>query len=211
MALLQNDNFETSELNSCSVKLSSNSWGNSIVQRQNLNGCTTLGLASGNLENCDVRCVLSLAAQLTEAAASRQFDARLLVVRLDVYPSKELDRLLDQPNRIPNHVRSPMGNWKEVMIPMPVGERASWSLLQIPSWITAWRKEFDFILIDLGPIHRVPARIVGHLCSETFILLGPRASGSKKWLSRHINWLTASGVKVSGSLVASLERHQAAA
>ncbi|GAB5405994.1 MAG: hypothetical protein Aurels2KO_42250 [Aureliella sp.] len=177
-------------------------WISELFKSQSDDACKTLGMISGSKQNCDPNCITNIARQVSGCAAELG-DNRSLVVHLDVFLSKETDRLLDQPAGIPPTTRSPLGNWRDVTIPMPVGFEASWSLLQIPSWLSSWRSQFGVILIDLGPCHLVPARSIGRLCGANVVLIGPSATASREWLASHLDHLRESGVSVAGSILAS--------
>ncbi len=177
-------------------------WISELFKSQSEEACKTLGIISGSRHNSDTNCVTNIARQACTCAAEHG-DNRALLVHLDVFLSKETDRLLDQPAGLPPTTRSPLGNWRDVTIPMPVGFEASWSLLQMPRWLSQWRKQFGVVLIDIGPCNLVPARAIGRLCSSNVVLIGPGATASTEWLSSHLRHLKDCRVTVSGSILAS--------
>lgn len=177
-------------------------WISNLLDSQRDEACKTIGIISGSQRDNDRSSVNDLVAQVVDQAGLISTDARTLVVHLDVFASNETERLLDQPAGIPANARSPLGNWREVTVPVPVGFSASWSLLNLPEWISIWRKQFGAIIIDLGPCNLVPARAIGRLCQENLILLGPDSTASHQWLSAQLLRLLDSGVKVAGSVVA---------
>ncbi|MEO8270682.1 MAG: hypothetical protein ABI557_13245, partial [Aureliella sp.] len=89
--------------------------------------------------------------------------------------------------------------------PSPIGNRAGWWLEHVPRWMPSWKREFGFLLIDLGPISEVPSRVIGRLCDGCYVLLGPEACGSHEWLLQHIAWHDRSGCTVCGTLITELE------
>lgn len=178
-------------------------WAQSIYRECSHAKCTSIGLASGNRHANDRRVVDSLAQSLV-AAFGVKWSARagLLVVRLDVFQSVLLERQDDQPVGAPRPAASPLGAWSEVTVPMPVGNVASWSLLNVPRWLPVWKSQFRFLLIDLGPIHLVPSRAIGRLCDGCYVILGPAPCASTEWLRHHIAWQQSSGSSLRGSIVA---------
>ncbi len=185
-------------------------WVSNAVEQQATGGCQLIGMTSGNRSLNDTRTIVSLARQLT-AAANAATDSRVLLCRLNVFPSQQVERLDEQSSGLPAATRSPLGAWKEVTVPVPIGTMASWSLLQLPSWLATWRTAFGFVLVDIGPVSLVPARVIGRLCNANYLVLGPQSSGSHDWLLGHVDWLRDSGVNVAGTLLASHVLSQKAA
>lgn len=180
-------------------------WAEQIARQAVGAKCTTLGLTSGSRQANDRRTIDALARSLAEQLLhSPRASAQLLVLRLDVFLSTSLERLDDQPAGPPRPCKSPLGEWSEVTIPMPVGKRASWSLEHLPHWLPAWKSQFCCLLIDLGPIHLVPSRLIGRLCDSCYVLLGPDACASQEWLLQHIAWHDRSGSAICGTIVTSL-------
>lgn len=183
-------------------------WAESIIRE--VSGCQhlTVGLISGARYGNDARCVNQLVSVLASRAKAAGEEYRLLCVRLAVMSNEKLEQPADQTESVPPAMRSPLGPWSEVTIPVPVGARASWSLLQIPTWLSAWKEAFRLILVDVGPINLVPSRIVGRLCDVNYLHLGPEECASSDWLLEHMAWHDRSGSKIVGSL---LSGQQAAA
>ena len=149
-------------------------WAESIVRE--VQGCQqlTVGLISGARYGNDPRCIDRLVGVLARQAKAAGEEYSVLNVRLAVQTTEKLDRPEGQSDRVPPAVKSPLGNWSELQIPVPIGARASWSLLQLPSWLSTWKKAYRLILLDTGPIHLVPSRVVGHLCDINYLHLGPQ-------------------------------------
>lgn len=177
-------------------------WVSDLLDSQRDEACKTIGIISGSQIDNDRASITDIARQVADHASSTDADARTLTVHLDVFGSKETQRLLDQPAGIPPYTRSPLGDWREVTVPVPVGFSASWSLLQLPDWISTWRTQFGTIIIDIGPCNLVPARSIGRLCAGSVILLGPDSTPSHDWLSAQVRRLKDSGVNVVGSVLA---------
>lgn len=166
----------------------------------------SVGLMSGSRQPVDRRVVDRLIHEATDSALANDPASRVLAIRLDVFESRNLDRGIDQAPGIPVAQRSPLGNWSEVAVPMPVGMRASWSLEQIPQWLPEWKKAFSLILIDLGPINLVPSRAIGRLCESCYVLLGPDSCASHEWIMKHIAWHHQSGSVICGTVVTEFAR-----
>ncbi|HBE68409.1 MAG TPA: hypothetical protein DDW52_09700 [Planctomycetaceae bacterium] len=182
-------------------------WIKELLLAQSGEACKTIGLVSANRVAADWASVSQIVRQVTEFVGEQPGDSRVLAVHLDVFLSSETDRLPEQPPGIPGYSRSPLGAWREVTVPVPVGFEASWSLLQLPKWLRIWREQVGLILLSLGPCNLVPARAIGRLCSANLLLLGPGETASFDWVSAHTARLTEAGVNVCGSL---LSRKQAA-
>lgn len=183
-------------------------WAHGIAEEAKSTPCLTLGLTSGSRQGNDRRSIDQIVAevadelQLTESSALTSTQ-RMLVVRLEVHASRDLERAVDQSAKIPVPQRSPLGVWYDVAIPMPVGKRASWSLEQLPIWLPVWKNTHSLIIVDLGPVNLVPSRMVGRLCDACYLLLGPTPCGSHEWIMQHIAWHQRSGSTVCGTIVAS--------
>ncbi len=98
-------------------------WVDSISSKPTNELATTIGLVSGSPTSIDGQVLERLIAQVVRSLSSARDSQRLLVVRLDVFRSQDLERAADQPRSIPVALRSPLGPWSEVTIPMPVGSR----------------------------------------------------------------------------------------
>jgi hypothetical protein len=176
-------------------------WAQRAIEAQTVDGCQAIGIASANRYPIDARTANHLATTLASTADSA-VDSRMLRLHLDVFPSASLERLDTQTKCIPATVRSPLGRWQEVTVPVPVGIAASWSLIQLPKWIAQWRKQYGLLLIELGRMDLSPARIIGRLCQATYVVAGPLPTGSPDWVATHIQWMRSAGVNVAGSIVA---------
>jgi hypothetical protein len=178
-------------------------WATSIAEETLGAKCTTLGLTNGSRAPSNRRVIDNLARMLYQQLKQVRDDTEMLVVRLNVFKSRSLDRQDDQPAGAPWVTRSALGPWSEVNIPVPVGKTASWSLQQIPEWMTLWKSSHSFVLLDLGAMHWLPSRMVGRLCDSCYILLGPDACASHEWILQHVAWHDRSGSTICGTIVAS--------
>lgn len=183
-------------------------WAESIVREVSGSPHLTVGLISGARYGNDPRCVNRLVGALAARAKTAGDEYRLLSVRLSVVTNEKLEQPPEKTAAVPPAIRSPLGPWSEVSISVPVGARASWALLQIPSWLSTWKEAFRLILVDLGPINLVPSRIVGRLCDVNYLHLGPDECASSDWLLEHMAWHDRSGSDIVGTL---LSDHTAAA
>ncbi len=178
-------------------------WATALAEEARTATCLTVGITDGSRADIDRRVLDRLIGELAERYEERQADEQMLVLRLSVFASRQLDRAADQPATIPVAQRSPLGAWSEVTVPVPVGARASWSLQQLPDWLPTWKASFGLILIDLGPVNLVPSRIVGRLCDSCYLVLGPDSCASKDWIMEQIAWHGQSGSTICGTLLSS--------
>ncbi len=176
-------------------------WAEGIVQDLSQNSSMTIGLTNGSRYGCDRRAIDALSRVLDDARGVCHGTRPMLLVRLSVMVGAALERADDQPETGPTVVRSPLGAWSEVSVPVPVGKRASWSLEQLPHWLASWKRDFGLVLIDLGPIHEVPSRIIGRLCDGCYVLLGPDTCASRDWILQQVAWHQHSGSTICGTLV----------
>ena len=165
--------------------------------------CVAVGLINSDMSGNHRQVVDQLARLLDIEITNVAADCSMLLIRLDVQKNNELGQLPDQPSGRPKEWRSPLGNFAEVEIPMPIGSRASWSLEHVPHWLPAWKRTYNLILLDLGPIREVPSRTIGRLCDFNFLILGPRPTGSVEWLLQQIAWHQQCGSSIVGSILAS--------
>lgn len=180
-------------------------WAAELARESIQTSCTTIGLISGS-RYASSRCVIDgyarrIAAAITELRAKRP----MLIVRLDVRTDDAPPRSGPSAEAPPATSVSPLGPWSEVTVPVPVGKRAGWWLEHLPHWLPTWKREFGFLLIDLGPIAEVPSRVIGRLCDGCYVLLGPEACGSHEWLLQHVAWHDRSGCTICGTLLTELE------
>lgn len=180
-------------------------WADSIVQDYSPNSCTTIGLMSGSRFVCERRVIDALMRVVDEARGQRRLSLPMLLVRLDVVEGRPLERAPEQSEAAPAPQTSPLGHWSEVTVPVPVGTRASWSLEQLPRWLYAWKRQFRLVVIELGPMHQVPSRVIGRLCDANYILLGPSTCGSRDWIMQHAAWHEQSGSTICGCLLTTLD------
>ena len=181
-------------------------WAAQIVRESIPAKCTSIGLTCGSREPNSRRVIDTLARELSQQALAIRRDNRLLLLRLHVFQSMSLERQDDQPQGAPRATASPLGDWSEVAIPMPVGKRASWSLQNLPRWLPAWKSEFRFVMIDLGPMHLVPSRTIGRLCDRCYVVLGPDACASHAWILEHVAWHDRSGSPICGTILTTVAK-----
>ncbi len=159
----------------------------------------TIGLMSGSRLLIDRRAV----DRLTCVVAERMEDPTLLI-RLMVTESsveKALQFTQGYPFETPPLKRSALGNWNEVSLAIPVGGSAPVALQSLPKWLAGWKRNHRLILIDLGPMHQVPARTIGRYCDNSYIVLGPVSCASHAWIMREIAILDHCGVSLAGTII----------
>jgi hypothetical protein len=176
-------------------------WAAQIVRESSPARCTSIGLTCGSRDATDRRVVDALTRSLSQQSSSSRRESRLLLLRLNVFHSTELDRQDDQPLGAPRPTTSPLGDWSEVTVPMPVGRRASWSLQNLPRWLPAWKSEYRMLVVDLGPMDLVPSRSIGRLCDSCFVVLGPDYCASHEWILEHVAWHDRSGNTICGTIL----------
>ena len=181
-------------------------WIKAIAKSVETAKCTTIGLTSGSRQLNDRRVIDMLCKALMQDFSNSASDPKMLVIRLDVRKSRifetlAFDRLGKPQDKVPNPVRSPLGNWSTVDIPMPVGPTAAPALQYLPRWLPKWKEQFGLVLIDLGPMNMVPSRLIGRLCDNCFLLLGPDSCASQEWILQHMAWHDQSGSTIAGSIL----------
>lgn len=191
----------TALLESPATDSSAVTWAAGLVRDWTRTSSLTIGLTSGGRQSCDRRAIDALARNLDEALSTRRVLRPMLLVRLKIMPGSSLERGAEQSECGPPLLRSPLGAWSEVSVPVPVGKRASWSLEQLPRWLDAWRDDFGLVVIDLGPIHEVPSRVIGRLCDGCYVVLGPDNCASRDWILQQVAWHQHSGSTICGTLV----------
>lgn len=136
-----------------------------------------------------------------------------LLIRLNMgdepLPKRQL-RSARTSDALPTPARSPLGNWRDISITMPVSATAPKNLERLPRWLAAWKREFARILIDLGPIDQPVCRALGRYCDSCLLLLGPETCASPTWLRRHIDHLSQCDANLCGSLVVATQAASAA-
>lgn len=181
------------------------SWAAGLAHDSSLAKCTTIGLISGS-RSANPRCVVDAYAQrIADARHECRAKLPMLIVRLDVRHSATPPRTGQNSELPPPTALSPLGPWREVTIPVPIGRKAGWWLEHLPHWLPNWKREFGFLLVDLGPISEVPSRVIGRLCDGCYLMLGPEACGSHEWLLQHIAWHDHSGCTICGTLITGME------
>ncbi len=134
---------------------------------------------------------------------------RGLLIRMNLGSSalpKRQMRAARTAEQSPTIIGAPLGNWSEVTIPMRLGLTAPPTLEQLPRWLSAWKRDYSRILLDLGPLDQPICRTVGRYCDATILILGPETCASPTWLRRHIDHLTECDTNLTGSLLVSAEQ-----
>ncbi len=180
-------------------------WADCLAHDSLLAKCTTIGLIGGSRFSSP-RCVVDAYARLiADSRHACKAKRPMLIVRLDVRSTDAPPRTGPNSELPPATSVSSLGPWSEVTVPVPIGKKAGWWLEHVPHWLPSWKREFGFLLIDLGPIAEVPSRVIGRLCDGCYVLLGPEACGSHEWLLQHIAWHDSSGCTICGTLITEME------
>ncbi len=161
----------------------------------------TIGLIAGS-RHPNERCVLD---RLACTGLSHR-PAGGLLIRLNFGTeamSKRQLRTARASEQSPTPVVSPLGTWRETTLPMQSTLTAPPALERLPRWLTAWKRQYSRILVDLGPLDQPICRSLARFCDCTILILGPETCASPTWLRRHIDHLTQCDATLSGSIVVS--------
>ncbi len=175
------------------------SWGSEVATAAQMASTYSIGLMSGSRFQNDRR----LVERLVKIAATELVDATgasTLLLRLDGSMSEG-----DQPasrTAPPVATKSPLGPWYEIGLPMPESKSAPRALEQLPHWLPQWKLRHRLVVIDLGPMHLAPSRIIGRLCDSCYLMLGPSTCASHDWIMQQIDFHSRSGSTIAGSIVA---------
>ena len=180
-------------------------WAADVAQESTLANCTTIGLISGS-RDATPRCVIDGYARLiADALSALRSRRRMLIVRLNGRSSSKTRRDDPHVESIPSVTASPLGPWSEVTICFGTGKQAKEKLEGLAYLLPNWKREFGFVMVDLGPISEVPSSLIGGHCDSCFVVLGPEFCGSHEWLLQQIAWHARSGSTICGTLVTELE------
>lgn len=179
-------------------------WAADLAQEAMLAQCTTIGLISGSRDTTS-RCVIDAYTRLiSDALTALRFRRPMLIVRLDA--SAAVSRRNSQPGEmVPSVTASLLGPWSEVTVSVAAGKKGKGTLESLSYLLPKWKREFGFVLVDLGPIAEASSRLIGGHCDSCFVVLGPESCGSHEWLLQHIAWHARSGSTICGTLVTELE------
>ncbi|MBX3422372.1 MAG: hypothetical protein KF752_12540 [Pirellulaceae bacterium] len=164
----------------------------------------SIGMISGHRDACDLRAVYMVAKELSLAINSIPGNQGLLLIRLSMYSKLPGMKSGVEESVEPLVQKSALGAWHQTEISIQLGSTASPALQQLPRWVVNWKLGYSLILLDLGPIHLVPSRMLGRLCDQNFLLLGPNFCASAQWLMQFIDYHAYCGSHIAGTLVSSL-------
>jgi hypothetical protein len=174
-------------------------WGGEVAAAAQMATTYSIGLMGGsrfpNDRRLIDRLVKSAALELAELTG-----ASTLLLRLDS-TAREVNSTASR-NSVPVATKSPLGPWYEISLPMPHSQTAPWSLEHIPHWMPQWKLRHRLVVIDLGPMHLAPSRVIGRLCDTCYLLLGPSTCASHDWVMQQIDFHSRSGTIIAGSIVA---------
>lgn len=169
----------------------------------------TIGLVSGSRWPNERRALDRLAeAGLGHGLGLHPRQGKGLLIRLNMGNepiSKRQLRSARTSDALPTPAQSPLGNWRDISIAMPISATAPKNLERLPRWLAAWKREFARILIDLGPIDQPICRALGRYCDSCLLLLGPETCASPTWLKRHVDHLAECDAHLCGSMVVSTQ------
>lgn len=175
-------------------------WGGEVAAAAQMATTYSIGLMSGcrfpNDRRLVDRLVKSAASELGELTG-----ASTLLLRLE-NTARELDSNSKLRSAVPVASKSPLGPWYEISLPMPQSRSAPWALEHIPHWLPQWKLRHRLVVIDLGPMHLAPSRVIGRLCDTCYLMLGPSTCASHDWIMQQIDFHNRSGTSIAGSIVA---------
>lgn len=180
-------------------------WAAEVAQEAMLVNCTTVGLINGSRDSTPRSVIDVYARLLADALAALRSRRPMLIVRLSSDPVRVSRREHQHADSAPSVAASPLGPWSEVTICVAAGKQARDTLERLSHLLQNWKREFGFVLVDLGPISEVPSRVIGGHCDSCFLLLGPESCGSHEWLLQQIAWHARNGSTICGTLVTELE------
>lgn len=180
-------------------------WAADVAQEAMLASCTTIGLINGCRDSTPRSVIDAYARLMADALAALRSRRPMLIVRLSSHPVRTSRREYLHADSDPSVTASPLGPWSEVTICVAAGTQPRDALESLSYLLQNWKREFGFILVDLGPISEVPSRLIGGHCDSCFLLLGPESCGSHEWLLQQIAWHARSGSTICGTLVTELE------
>lgn len=164
----------------------------------------TIGLTSGNRNNNDARVIYRIMKSLQASVLQQSPTASLLLCRLNVESASAL-RFLGfgkELSQEPLTAKSALGNWFQVDVPIAIGSMAPRALQQVPRWLPKWKMRYDLVVVDLGPMHQVPSRVIGRFCDSNYVILGPDTTASAQWISQFIQYHEDCGAHIGGTIVA---------
>lgn len=180
-------------------------WCNKVALAVEQASVVTVGLLSGNRNNNDSRAIYRIASGLEEALARKSNRKSMLLCRLNVRKATPISIFSRDDSQIvePRIEKSVLGSWSKVDLSLEVSNVAPKLLQQVPRWFPKWKLRYNLILVDLGPMHMVPSRVIGRLCDLNVILLGPESSASAQWVAERVQQHEDCGVHIAGTLVSS--------
>ncbi len=201
-AILEVSSQETSPPKTETMRVSATSWAQQIVRESLDAKCTSIGLCNGSRHANDRRAIDALARLLCDELAMSRPNHKMLILRLDVVSQRQaIADTVEQMEKAPLPTVSPLGPWSELTVQVPISNRAGWALEHLPHWLPEWKRMFQLLLVDLGPMSEVPSRIIGRLCDGCYVLLGPGTCASPEWILQHTAWHDRSGSAICGTLL----------
>lgn len=165
----------------------------------------TIGLISGHREPNDPRSVHRIAKRMSEALSAHSSHLSMLVCNLNIHTGvtvfgAKTNETLDEPEI----TKSALGNWDQVQVAMRIGSSAPEPLQRLPKWLAKWKHRYSLILVDLGPIHLIPSRMLGRLCDANYLMLGPNWCASSQWLLQYVDYHEYCGSHILGTVVTTI-------
>ncbi len=174
-------------------------WGGTVAAAAQRASTYSIGLMSGSRFPNDRRLIERLVKSAAEELGQLT-GASTLLLRLD--STAHESHATATRTTAPVAIKSPLGPWYEISLPMPPSKSAPRALEQIPHWLPQWKLRHRLVAIDLGPMHLTPSRIIGRLCDACYLMLGPATCASHDWIMQHIDFHSRCGTVIAGSLVA---------
>jgi hypothetical protein len=178
----------------------------SIPQLLSSSKCATIGLTSGSRNLNESRSVYRLVNSIASLLDRGSEDSDLLLCRLEVQPKawpRATQRAIEEP--LKNIEKSVLGNWYQLDVSIECDRpTASHVLQQLPHALSKWQLRYKAVIMDLGPMHLPPSRILGRLCDVSFVMLGPNSCASAQWINQYIEYHEECGATIAGTIIASV-------
>ncbi|GIW97669.1 MAG: hypothetical protein KatS3mg111_1002 [Pirellulaceae bacterium] len=180
---------------------SQSTWEESLGRQ--LAGVATLavGVVNGSSQPISGTAWQAASAAMMRAVANTDRLARLLTVRIDGLREPG-PAVLRRPSSTPHPKRSPLGDWYETVI-HPATPSVASIRCEFVTLLASLRRQFQFLLVDAGPVDRASA--IAPYLDACYLILGPQACASTRWLRAQVDALRAHGVHLEGTLIAEFE------
>jgi hypothetical protein len=174
-------------------------WGSEVAATAQCAATYSIGLMNGSRFPNDRRVIDRLVKSVTLELGELSGET-ILLLRLGSTAGENATTTTQATAPVAS--KSALGPWYEISLPMPPSKSAPWALEQIPHWLPQWKLRHRVVVIDLGPMHLAPSRVIGRLCDACYLILGPSTCASHDWIMQQIDFHSRYGTVIAGSVVA---------